>query len=738
MPSMVSTIGGTKFGTPQKLTDTVGRLSGRLARGKGTQTKCVDSVAASFALSTKHRLLAVNPDDNDTRSLQALVLTFDSDGEKLLIGTAQGAIYKVDLLAFRFHLMAYVPDEITCLVALPTEPEPFVVAGQKNGHLFSVNQVTHERSADRPAHDGPVLGVCATTSSGTLCSYSKTEAFVWRGGQLKKMFQLRLNSSALIVKMIYLSDSALLGAFGDDSVYVWCLETLQVSHEVLQLSRHRAGLADVAAADDVFYAAGKSSQVFEFSLAEDRVTRIFSLPDGSGAVAHLSVFPGPFFGQILQVLLESGANKFIHTETGHVVQSLGHPRIRIASTSSSHTGLFLACLLATGHICLHHSTGEVFRRIVLPEAFYDNKPRVLLVDDSTTRVKTPAVAQRSGSGPTAGTRRTPKRGKTPLLNTARLGPIVREHGEFPAQYRRLVWRHLLELPGAHALYVTVAERGQHPAWRNAAQRYPVRDPAVAKVLSSTLSALAWWCPLFAEVEFLPYFVFPFCNVFSSDPLTALEMVITLLVNWCQRWFEFFPYPPISVLGLVENMLAHHCPELLKHYMKLGVTAHVYGWPLLETAFSEVFTQNDWLVAWDHILSNHPSFMLAVVVAYNVVSQAAITRCKSADDVTYYFRNQNVVSVRHVMRRAYSVHENTPDELHARHYMDKFEPIGPNAYPVFNKYPTFIVNHQLEERERISREHQTFLEERGAAVELAKELQDNRAKRRQYQCYHPVT
>ena len=60
-----------------------------------------------------------------------------------------------------------------------------------------------------------------------------------------------------------------------------------------------------------------------------------------------------------------------------------------------------------------------------------------------------------------------------------------------------------------------------------------------------------------------------------------------LVNWCQRWFEFFPYPPISVLGLVENMLAHHCPELLKHYMKLGVTAHVYGWPLLETAFSEV-------------------------------------------------------------------------------------------------------------------------------------------------------
>lgn len=60
---------------------------------------------------------------------------------------------------------------------------------------------------------------------------------------------------------------------------------------------------------------------------------------------------------------------------------------------------------------------------------------------------------------------------------------MREHGEFPAQYRRLIWRHLLELPGAHALYVTLSERGQHPAWRHVAHRYPVRDVAVAKVLS---------------------------------------------------------------------------------------------------------------------------------------------------------------------------------------------------------------------------------------------------------------
>ena len=39
--------------------------------------------------------------------------------------------------------------------------------------------------------------------------------------------------------------------------------------------------------------------------------------------------------------------------------------------------------------------------------------------------------------------------------------------------------------------------------------------------------------------------------------------------------------------------------------------------------------------------------------------------------------------------------------------------------------------QLEERERIGREHQTFLEERGAAVQLAREMEDNRSKQRQW-------
>ena len=56
---------------------------------------------------------------------------------------------------------------------------------------------------------------------------------------------------------------------------------------------------------------------------------------------------------------------------------------------------------------------------MLPEAFYDNKPRVLLVDDSAARVKAPpagtahhqgAAAAPAGVAAATGARKTPKVG----------------------------------------------------------------------------------------------------------------------------------------------------------------------------------------------------------------------------------------------------------------------------------------------------------------------------------------
>lgn len=46
------------------------------------------------------------------------------------------------------------------------------------------------------------------------------------------------------------------------------------------------------------------------------------------------------------------------------------------------------------------------------------------------------------------------------------------------------------------------------------------------------------------------------------------------MNWCQHWFEYFPNPPLNVLSMVENVLAHHDKELLQHLVHCGVTSQV--------------------------------------------------------------------------------------------------------------------------------------------------------------------
>lgn len=70
-------------------------------------------------------------------------------------------------------------------------------------------------------------------------------------------------------------------------------------------------------------------------------------------------------------------------------------------------------------------------------------------------------------------------------------------------------------------------------------------------------------PLRPQQLFLFYFkVTNVCNVLASS------------VNWCQHWFEYFPNPPLNILSMVENVLAHHDRELLRHLVDCGTTSQV--------------------------------------------------------------------------------------------------------------------------------------------------------------------
>ncbi len=78
---------------------------------------------------------------------------------------------------------------------------------------------------------------------------------------------------------------------------------------------------------------------------------------------------------------------------------------------------------------------------------------------------------------------------------------------------------------------------------------------------------------------------------------------------------------------------------------------------------------------------------------------------------YFFHHRSSLDFGLVIREAYRLQQTTPSDLHPQVMTDPFCPLSKGTYPVFNKYPKFIVDYQVRERERIRREETEYLRER---------------------------
>uniref|UniRef100_A0A5F9DNN7 TBC1 domain family member 31 n=1 Tax=Oryctolagus cuniculus TaxID=9986 RepID=A0A5F9DNN7_RABIT len=217
------------------------------------------------------------------------------------------------------------------------------------------------------------------------------------------------------------------------------------------------------------------------------------------------------------------------------------------------------------------------------------------------------------------------------LNKKRLQILLKGYGEYPTKYRMFIWRSLLQLPENHTAFSSLLDKGTHVAFLNLQKKYPIKSRKLLRVLQRTLSALAHWSAIFSDTPYLPLLAFPFVKLFQNNQLICFEVIATLIINWCQHWFEYFPNPPINILSMIENVLAFHDKELLQHFISHDVTSQLYAWPLLETVFSEVLTREEWLKLFDNVFSNHPSFLLMTVVAYNRCCRAPLLNCNLKDD-----------------------------------------------------------------------------------------------------------
>ncbi|KAJ3331719.1 TBC1 domain member 31 [Blyttiomyces sp. JEL0837] len=296
--------------------------------------------------------------------------------------------------------------------------------------------------------------------------------------------------------------------------------------------------------------------------------------------------------------------------------------------------------------------------------------------------------------------------KSPI-NRRKLLKFLKHYGAFPNEYRALIWRLLLKLPENRDAYEVLMKKGIHPCAKDFRKKFPLKSERLAKSMERVLSGLAFWSPIFEDLDYLPQMIFPFIKLFINDMFSAFEAVMTLTT---------------------EDMLAYHDQELLTHFVNCKVTSEVYSWQCFRNFFSENFLQNDWLKLWDHLVANPPAFIYLILVSYITSHRVSLLKISDISDFKFFFSRLSFVSVDHIILKAYRLQNSTPDAISPESFLSPFEALTVGQYPIFNKYPEFIVNYQSKMREKIRQDEQEYLRRRKIANEvtqLAEELQQDK-------------
>eukprot|EP01135_Chromosphaera_perkinsii_P002279 Nk52_evm65s221 gene=Nk52_evmTU65s221 len=310
-----------------------------------------------------------------------------------------------------------------------------------------------------------------------------------------------------------------------------------------------------------------------------------------------------------------------------------------------------------------------------------------------------------------------------LLNRGKLRAIVKKYGEFPARYRFLIWKFLLQLPYNSEAYHGLVSKGEHISWRKLVRQYPIKSRKLMRSLEQQLSNLSHWGTIFEELPYLPLIVFPFVKLYANEPVSCFEMCATFLQNWCHNWFDYFPNPPITVLNEIESLLQKYDPGLYDFMVHKDIPSSVYAWNLMQSLFTEVFSKEEFTIFLDHLFANPPSFFKFVVVAYLRHLRSSIMQKKTVEGVESLLRTSNGANSMKVINEAYRLYglqlKNAPE-------VNSFSPIAKGSvYASFDAYPKYIVDYHLLERERIRMEEEDYWNRKKVIAELKKVTEETK-------------
>ncbi|XP_054982919.1 TBC1 domain family member 31 isoform X2 [Sorex araneus] len=657
-----------------------------------------------------------NTTDYLPRVLRFLNVAFDSSGDRFIAGDHQGNIYVFDLYGNRFNLVQRTAQACTALAFNLHRKSEFLVA-LADYSVKCFDTVTKELVSWMRGHESSVFSISVHASGRYAITTSSDTAQLWDLDTFQRKRKLNILQSVGIQKVFFLPlSNTILSCFKDNSIFAWECDTLVCKYQLPAPPESSVMLYKVYAVTRdgrILAAGGKSSHLHLWCLEAKQLFRIIQMPTKVRAVRQLEFLPDSFdagSNQVLGALSQDGMMRFVNIQTCKLLFEIGSPDDGITAAVISPHGRYIVSVMENGSLNVY-SVQALTQEVNKPppplvKVIEDLPKNKLNSGDLKMKVVSGRVQRPVRSRESKAQARTLRQGLSGPwesenelsdgLNKKRLQILLKGYGEYPMKYRMFIWRSLLQLPENHTAFSSLMDKGVHTAFLSLHKNYPIKSRKLLRVLQRTLSALAHWSAIFGDTPYLPLLAFPFVKLFQNNQLICFEVVATLIINWCQHWFEYFPNPPINILSMIENVLAFHDKELLQHFINHNITAQ-------------------------------PSFLLIAVVAYNICSRTPLLHCSLKDDFEYFFHHRNNLDISAVIREAYRLMATTPADLHPDKMLSVFVALTKGQYPVFNQYPKFIVDYQTQERERIRNDELDFLRERQTVEDMRAEVDQQRVE-----------
>ncbi|XP_076751220.1 TBC1 domain family member 31 isoform X2 [Xylocopa sonorina] len=542
-------------------------------------------------------------------------------------------------------------------------------------------------------------------------TFSRKEVIIWCLRSCSKARQLKINTKNVVIKKASFSNLGhIVVLYYNDNIQIWNFNQLEND---VKIDAKVFGIRSIK--DFIFTQNGRAiiivsaqNRIIILNTSNWNLMKTLNLPENFNGIKCLSFVPSPLDGganNIITCLSSSCDLYFFDLNQSCVIHTLQLVK-PIKKIAVSPTGRYMIYIEKEGHL-----------KLMTTETLFSEKYEAA----KTLKEKCRAIAHKTDDH-----LQCVRQNIKHELRLEKLILILKEFGEYPEKYRILIWSTVLQLPANRDAYNALANKTASTHFSlDILKNYSLANRSKRMLLITTVHCLIQWCPLLVQCSFLPDLVFPFLMIFQKDQLLGFEMGLTILLNYCQKWFEYHPLPPLNVLGIIENILLRADATLLNVFCERGITSSEYAWPLLTTAMSEVLCGSEWLILWDHLISyKKPSLLLMTVVAYSICSrEIIISSLHTGENIRKYFTRQGHIKAQELLKIARQLDNNVPLRIHPSHYIrNEIMALPPNGpYPPFmlDDFPKFLTDQiSVLELEKLKEKSRMMHEQSNKLMEIA--------------------